>query len=324
MLNCEKKNRVNFEKLNKEGDVVVEKEKNGVLLAVLAYIIWGVLPVYWKNLDNVPSAEILVSRIVWAFISTLLLVLLMKNGRHLKEDLKTLWRSQRSFWSLFGASVLISGNWFLYIWAVNHGYLVQTSLGYYINPLVSVLLGIFFLKEKLSGAQKTAFLLATIGVIILSLSYGKFPWLSFALAISFAVYGLVKKQIQLDALRGLTIETFFITPIALGYYVWLFVGDRAIFLQSDLKTDVLLIFTGVATALPLVLFAKGAQRMPLYMVGFLQYIAPTMMLFLGVVVYGETFAKIDFLSFAFIWAALILFAGSKLIEVLRMKKTVKL
>ena len=302
----------------------MEKEKNGVLLAVLAYIIWGILPVYWKNLDNVPSAEILVSRIVWAFISTLLIVLLMKNGRHLKEDLKTLWRSQRGFWSLFGASVLISGNWFLYIWAVNHGYLVQTSLGYYINPLVSVLLGIFFLKEKLSGAQKTAFLLATIGVIILTLSYGKFPWLSFALAISFAVYGLVKKQIQLDALRGLTIETFFITPIALGYYVWLFVGDRAVFLQSDLKTDVLLIFTGVATALPLVLFAKGAQRMPLYMVGFLQYIAPTMMLFLGVVVYGETFAKIDFLSFAFIWAALILFAGSKLVETSRRKKTVKL
>lgn len=302
----------------------MKKEKNGVLLAVLAYIIWGILPVYWKNLDNVPSAEILVSRIVWAFISTLLLVLLMKNGRYLKEDLKMLWRSQRSFWSLFGASVLISGNWFLYIWAVNHGYLVQTSLGYYINPLVSVLLGIFFLKEKLSGAQKMAFLLATFGVIILTLSYGKFPWLSFALAISFAVYGLLKKQIKLDALRGLTIETFFITPIALGYYVWLFVGDRAFFLQADFKTDVLLIFTGVATALPLVLFAKAAQRMPLYMVGFLQYIAPTMMLFLGVVIYGEKFAKIDFLSFAFIWAALILFAGSKLLEVGRMKKTVKL
>ena len=302
----------------------MKKEKNGVLLAVLAYIIWGILPVYWKKLDNVPSAEILVSRIVWAFISTLLLVLLMKNGRYLKQDLKMLWRSQRSFWSLFGASVLISGNWFLYIWAVNHGYLVQTSLGYYINPLVSVLLGIFFLKEKLSGAQKMAFLLATFGVIILTLSYGKFPWLSFALAISFAVYGLLKKQIKLDALRGLTIETFFITPIALGYYVWLFVGDRAFFLQADFKTDVLLIFTGAATALPLVLFAKAAQRMPLYMVGFLQYIAPTMMLFLGVVIYGEKFAKIDFLSFAFIWAALILFAGSKLLEVGRMKKTVKL
>ena len=169
----------------------MEKERSGVLLAILAYIVWGFLPIYWKSLGDVPSAEILVSRVVWAFISTLLLVLLMKNGRHLKEDLKTLWQSQRSFWSLFAASILISGNWFLYIWAVNQGYLVQTSLGYYINPLVSVLLGIFFLKEKLSGAQKTAFLLATIGVVILTISYGKFPWLSFALAISFAIYGLV-------------------------------------------------------------------------------------------------------------------------------------
>ena len=127
----------------------------------------------------------------------------------------------------------------------------------------------------------------------------------------------------MDALRGLTIETFFITPIAFGYYIWLFVSDRVVFLHSDIKTDVLLIFTGVATALPLVLFAKGAQRMPLYMVGFLQYIAPTIMLFLGVVVYGETFGKIDFLSFSFIWAALILFAGSKLFEVARAKKAVK-
>lgn len=300
------------------------REKSGVLMAISAYIVWGFLPIYWKNLSNVGSAEILVSRIIWAFITTLLLVLLMKNGRYLKEDLKMLWQSQRSFWSLFVAAVLVSGNWLLYIWAVNHGYLVETSLGYYINPLISVLLGIFFLKEKLSDAQKVAFLLATIGVAILTISYGKFPWLSFALAISFAIYGLLKKQIQLDALRGLTIETFFTTPIALGFYIWLFVSDRAVFLHSDLKTNVLLIFTGVATALPLVLFAKAAQIMPLYMVGFLQYIAPTIMLFLGVIIYGETFGKIDLLSFAFIWSALILFAGSKLLEVARSNKAVNL
>ncbi|MCZ2259730.1 EamA family transporter RarD [Sporosarcina sp. G11-34] len=300
------------------------RERNGVLMAISAYVIWGFLPIYWKNLSNVGSAEILVSRIFWAFITTLLFVLLMKNGRYLKEDLKKLWQSQRSFWSLFVASLLISGNWLLYIWAVNQGYLVQTSLGYYINPLVSVLFGIFFLKEKLSDAQKVAFLLAAIGVAILTISYGKFPWLSFALAMSFAVYGLVKKQIQLDALRGLTIETFFITPIALGFYIWLFVSDRAVFLQSDMKTDVLLIFTGIATALPLVLFAKASQIMPLYMVGFLQYIAPTIMLFLGVIIYGETFGKVHLLSFAFIWSALILFAGSKLFEVVRSKKAVNL
>lgn len=298
----------------------MEKERSGVLWAISAYLVWGILPVYWKTLDNVPSAEILISRVVWAFVFTLLLILILRNGRHLKADIKMLWQSQRSFWLLFFASVLISANWFIYIWAVNHGYLVQTSLGYYMNPLISVLLGIFFLKEKLSTAQKIAFLLAVIGVATLTVSYGKFPWLSFALAVSFAVYGLVKKTIQLDALRGLAIETFFITPLAIGYYIWLFVNERAVFLHSDVKTDILLIFTGVATALPLVLFAKGVQRLPLYMAGFLQYIAPTMMLFLGVIIYGETFGKIDLLSFMFIWMALILFTVSKIIETVKMKK----
>lgn len=299
----------------------MQKERSGVPVAVLAYVIWGFLPVYWKSIEHVSSIEILVSRIVWAFLSTLLLVFLMKNGRHLVEDMKILWQSKRSFWSLFFASILISGNWFLYIWAVNHGYLVQTSLGYYINPLVSVVLGVVFLKERLSTTQMVAFLLAIIGVTILTISYGQFPLLAFTLAVSFAVYGLVKKSIQLDALRVLTIETFFITPLALGYYIWLFWADQAVFLHANLRTDILLVFTGVATALPLVLFAKGAQRMPLYMVGFLQYIAPTIMLFLGVIIYGETFGKIDLLSFMFIWAALILFTVSKVLEVVQMKQS---
>ncbi|HJF33658.1 MAG TPA: EamA family transporter RarD, partial [Sporosarcina psychrophila] len=229
--------------------------------------------------------------------------------------------SQKDFWALFAGSALVSTNWFVYIWAVNHNYIVQTSLGYYINPLISVLLGIFFLKEKLSRAQQVAFLLAATGVIILTVSYGKFPWLAFTLAVTFAVYGLIKKQIKLDALRGLTIETLFIAPFAVIYYIWLFTKGNAVFLSSDIKTDILLILTGAATALPLIMYAKGVQRIPLYMAGFLQYIAPTMMLFLGVIIYKETFGKIDLLSFAFIWSALLLFTISKLIEVMKMKKS---
>ncbi len=299
----------------------MQTEKSGVLWAVGSYLIWGAMPIYWKNLEHVASAEILVSRVVWAFVLTLLVVVLMKNGRHLKGDIKTLWGSQRDFWALFAASALVSTNWFIYIWAVNHNYIVQTSLGYYINPLISVLLGIFFLKEKLSRAQQVAFLLAVTGVTILTVSYGKFPWLAFSLAITFAVYGLIKKKIKLDALRGLTIETFFIVPFAFIYYIWLFMNGNAVFMHSDSKTDILLILTGVATALPLVMYAKGVQRLPLYMAGFLQYIAPTMMLFIGVVVYKETFEKIDLLSFAFIWSALLLFTVSKVLEVLKMKKS---
>lgn len=300
------------------------KERSGVLLAIGAYIIWGFMPVYWKSLEHVASIEILVGRIVWAFIMTLLLVLLMKNGRHLKKDLKMLWESQRDFWSLFVASVLISGNWFIYIWAVNNNFVVQTSLGYYINPLISVVLGILFLKEKLSRAQQFAFLLAATGVTVLTISYGEFPWLAFSLAITFAVYGLIKKRIQLDALRGLTIETFFVVPFALGYYIWLFMNNRVAFLHVDLKTDILLILTGVATAVPLVIYAKAVQRIPLYLAGFLQYIAPSLMLFLGVIIYEETFGKIEFVAFACIWSALILFTVSKLLEGVKEQKRKRL
>lgn len=293
---------------------MIEEERQGVIWAIGAYILWGILPIYWKLLERVPSDEILTSRVIWAFIFTLLIIVFMGNSKLLLMDIRTLWQNQKAFWSLFFASVLISGNWFLYIWAVNNNHMVETSLGYYINPLISVLLGIVFLKERLTSAQKVAVLIAAIGVIILTISYGRFPWLAFALAISFAIYGLMKKTVPLDAIRGLTIETLFILPFAFIYYVYLLVSNRAILFQDSLQTDVLLILTGVATAVPLVLFAKGAQRIPLYMIGFLQYIAPTCMLFLGILKYGETFNSIDLLSFSLIWLALILFTVSKVLE----------
>ncbi len=293
---------------------MLENERQGVIWALGAYVVWGVLPIYWKWLGHVPSSEILTSRVIWAFVFTMLFVVIMRNSKLLLVDIRTLWQNQKAFWSLFFASALISGNWFLYIWAVNNNHLVETSLGYYINPLISVMLGIFFLKERLTSAQKLAVVIALIGVIILTISYGRFPWLAMALAISFAIYGLMKKTIPLDAARGLAIETLFILPFALIYYIYLFVSDQAIMFHNNLQTDILLVFTGAATAIPLVLFAKGAQRMPLYMVGFLQYIAPTCMLFLGVMIYDETFNAIDLLSFSLIWLALILFTVSKVME----------
>lgn len=291
------------------------EERKGIIWAVGAYLVWGVLPIYWKWLDHVSSDEILISRIVWAFVFTLLFVVCMRNSKLLFVDIKTLWKNQKAFWSLFSASVLISANWFLYIWAVNNNHMVETSLGYYINPLVSVLLGIIFLKERLTTAQKLAFLLATVGVLILTISYGRFPWMAFSLAISFAIYGLMKKTIPLDALRGLAIETLFIMPFALIYYIYLIVSDRAVLFDSSIQTVILLILTGAATAIPLLLFAKGAQKLPLYLIGFLQYIAPTCMLFLGVIIYGETFKPIDLLSFSLIWVSLIIFTVSKVMGV---------
>ncbi|MBU0904960.1 MAG: EamA family transporter RarD [Firmicutes bacterium] len=288
--------------------------QKGIIWATGAYVVWGVLPIYWKTLQHVPSAEILTSRVLWACLFTLIIVILMGNLSTLRNDLIALWRNKKAFWSLFSASFLITANWFLYIWAVNSSHMVETSLGYYINPLVSVLLGIFFLKEKLTKAQLTAFFIAAIGVLILTVSYGRFPWLAFTLALSFGLYGLMKKTIKLDALRGLTIETMFVLPIAIIFYVYLFINGKAVLFHDTFQTDFLLLLTGAATAIPLLLFTKGAQNIPLYMIGFLQYIAPTCMLILGVILYGESFALIDMISFSFIWFALILFTVSKVLE----------
>ncbi|MDN7227104.1 EamA family transporter RarD [Planococcus sp. N064] len=289
-------------------------EKKGILFTILTYTIWGFLPLYWKQVDHVPSDEILTSRIIWAFVLTVIFIFLIGGGKKLLADVKSLWQSKKTFFSLMFASYLITANWFLYIFAVTNDRIVETSLGYYINPLVSMLLGVFFLKEKLSNATKVAFALAAIGVLILTISYGTFPWMAFGMAFSFAFYGLIKKTIKLDALRGLALETLFVLPLGLIYYAYLFSNGSASFLHEGAATDILLIISGAATALPLVLFATGAPLIPMYMIGFLQYIAPTLMLLLGVLVYGEAFDRTNLISFSFIWVALALFTTSKVME----------
>lgn len=301
--------------LKKWGEVLQAEEKQGILIVAIAYIFWGFMPIYWKLLLNVSSDEILASRVIWSFIFTLFVVILSKNFKTLISDLKELWKNKKAFWSLVLASYLVTGNWFTYIYAVNAGYIVQTSLGYYINPLISVLLGIIFLKEKLSRAQQLSVAIAAAGVTILTVSYGEIPWIAVTLALTFAFYGFIKKSLTIDPLRGITIETMFVLPVALIYFGYLLVTDQAVFFQSNASTMILLALTGVATAVPLVLFAKGTKTMPLYMSGFIQYFAPTIMLLVGIFVYHEKFSKIEFISFSFIWAALILFTISKIVEV---------
>lgn len=300
----------------KKGDEEVQKEeKQGIIIVATAYILWGFMPIFWKLLDHVSSDEILAGRVIWSFMFTLLLVIIGRNFKQLIIDLQELWKEKRAFWSLFFASYLVTGNWFIFIYAVNAGHIVETSLGYYINPLLSVILGIIFLKEKLSRAQLLAVLSAAVGVLILTISYGQIPWISFSLAITFAFYGLIKKTLKIDALRGLTVETLFVLPVALVYFGYLVATEKAMFFSSDFVTVILLLLTGVATAVPLVLFAKGTKRIPLYLSGFIQYIAPTLMLLVGVFIYKERFSGIEFLSFSFIWFALILFTISKIVEV---------
>lgn len=285
--------------------------KTGAFQAGLSYLIWGILPIYWKLLDHVNAEDILANRIFWSFAFMMVVLFFSKKIGNLYSVLKSFKQNRKEMYALIIASFLISTNWFIYIWAVNHHQMIEASLGYYINPLVSVLLGVIFLKEKLSPAQYASFIIAGIGVLILGLSYGKFPWISVVLALSFGVYGLAKKMIKVDSAVGLTLETMVVTPFALAYMVFLFFnGEHALF-SGSVSTDLLLVGAGAATALPLLYFAKGAQKIPLSMLGLLQYIAPTITLLLGVLVYGEHFTKHHLQAFVFIWSALTIYSLSK-------------
>ncbi|MBU8879734.1 EamA family transporter RarD [Bacillus sp. FJAT-29790] len=285
--------------------------KMGVIYAGFSYIIWGFLPVYWKLLNNVNADEILANRIFWSFAFMLFMILATKKWGAFVQTLKGFRTNKKQLFALIIASLLISCNWFIYIWAVNSDQLIESSLGYYINPLVSVLLGMLVFKERLSPAQYMSFALALVGVMILTISYGRFPWIAFILAITFGLYGLTKKLIKVDSSIGLTLETFAVTPVAFIYMINLFTSGKQSFLSISLGTDLLLIGAGAATAIPLLYFAKGAQRIPLSMLGFLQYIAPTIMLILGVFIYHEPFSKTNLLAFFFIWLALTLYSISK-------------
>jgi chloramphenicol-sensitive protein RarD len=285
--------------------------QKGVMYAGFSYLLWGLLPIYWKLLDNVNAQEILASRVVWSFIFMVIILVLSKKWGLFVQTIKGFAKNKKQMYALTIASLLISVNWFVYIWAVNSGHMIEASLGYYINPLISILLGMIVLKEKLSVYQYISFILAAIGVLIISISHGQFPWIAITLALSFGIYGLAKKLINVDSAVGLTLETLVITPIAVIYLGFIFISGSHSFLAEGIQTDLLLICAGAATAVPLLYFAKGAQKIPLSLLGFLQYIAPTITLLLGVFVYNEHFSKIQLLSFMFIWSALTIYSLSK-------------
>lgn len=285
--------------------------RNGILYAAVAYLIWGLFPIYWKNLQGVGADEILASRVLWSFVFMAIILTFTRKWKLFYQTLLSFKKNKKQGLMLFIASILVSCNWFIYIWAVNANKIIETSLGYYINPLVSVLLGIIVLKEKLSKIQYVSVALAGIGVFIITFSHGAFPWVAISLALTFGLYGLAKKLIKIDSEIGLTLETMFITPFALLYLGYLFIkGDHA-FLNVSASLDVLLMTSGVLTVIPLLFFAKGAQRIPLSMLGFIQYLTPTLTLILGVFVYHEPFTSSHLLSFMFIWLALTIYSLSK-------------
>lgn len=276
--------------------------------ALLAYMVWGLFPLYWKQLQAVPSLEVLVHRVLWALLF-LGLYLSFRNGwAWLRPALRN--RRQLGLYAL--AAMLISVNWGVYIFAVNNGHIVETSLGYYINPLLSVLLGVVFFQERLRPLQWLAIALAAVGVAYMIVTHGKVPIIAFVLAMSFALYGVVKKLVTLGAFEGMTLETgILFVPALLALVYWEMTGS-AVFANQGLRIDMLLILGGVLTVIPLLLFAAAAERISLTLIGMIQYIAPSIQILLGVFIYGEAFGPDRQIGFALIWLALLLFSGEGL------------
>lgn len=275
---------------------------SGTLFALASFLIWGVLPLYWKWLGGVPAIEMLAHRVFWAG-AVLIVVVPLFQWRALREA----FRDPRALLTATLAGILLGANWFVYIWAISADRLVEASLGYYINPLVNVLLGVIFLRERLSRPQTFALALATAGVLVLTFSHGQFPWISIALGFSFGIYGLVKKTGRLNALVSLLIELVLLAPLA-GIYIVIIqrAGEGSFAVGNGLITG-LLAGAGIITVTPLLLFGAAVRRIPLSRVGFLQYIAPTIMLLIGTVLYDEPFTRAHAVSFALIWAALAIY-----------------
>jgi chloramphenicol-sensitive protein RarD len=283
----------------------------GVWYAIAAYTLWGFLPLYWKLIDQVPAGEILAHRVLWSFVFVSIIIAVTSKWKVFKEECKSIFAKRSHLLSLIASSILISANWLIYIWAVNTGQFVETSLGYYINPLLSVLLGVIVLKERLTYWQIVSFVLATIGVAIITIQYGQIPWIALGLALTFGLYGLTKKIANLNSLIGLTFETLFVLPIALIYISFLQITGTGSLAIKSFDVTLLLMGAGAATALPLLLFAQGARRIPLSMVGFLQYIGPSIILCLGIFIFKEPFTTVHLIGFIFIWSALTLYSLSK-------------
>jgi chloramphenicol-sensitive protein RarD len=298
---------IGLNKDRKEARNMPSSTKIGVIYASLAYTLWGVLPLYWKVIDNIPSMEILAHRIFWAFI--FVGAILIRNNQW-KEAIVVI-KNRRNLLLITLAAITITINWGSYIWAVNSGHIVESSLGYYMNPLIVVFFGVVFLKEKLTPSQTAALILAAIGVIILTVNYGKVPWISIILAVSFALYGLLKKLTNVSSMVSLALETAIITPFTLIYIASRQMSGTGALGNVTVGQTILLICAGAVTAVPLLLFAKGAKRIPLATLGFTQYISPTISLIMGIFLFHEKFTIVHLISFGFIWFSLLIYSISQ-------------
>ena len=281
----------------------------GILYAASAYVIWGLLPLYWKALKLMPAQEILVQRMVWSFVFLGLVLTVRKQWQWLPRL-----REPRIFLTFLATSALLTANWYIYIWAVNAGFIIESSLGYFITPLINVLMGVIFLRERPRPWQWAALSIAAAGVIYQTVSYGALPWIGLSLGFSFGTYGLLRKTAALGSLEGLSTEMGMMFIPAALFLIFLVGSGQSAFGDLDLARQVLLMLVGVVTAIPLLLFAAGARQIPLVTLGVLQYIAPTLQFLIGVWVYGETFTPIYQISYGLIWVALIVYTAEGFAE----------
>lgn len=275
----------------------------GILYGIGAYLLWGFFPIYFKLLKIAPPLQILGHRIIWSFLFLLFIILVTRQFKALRNAAA----STRTILIYTAAAIFLSINWLTYIYAVNTDQVVESSLGYFINPLVSVLFGVLFLRERLRNIQWLAVGIATLGVGYLTWNYGRLPWIALLLAVTFGLYGLIKKTAPLGALYGLTLETGVLLVPALAFLAWTGYQGESAFGSAGVGFDLLLAALGVITAVPLLMFGAAARQIPLTMVGLLQYIAPTCQFLLGVLVYQESFSSSRLVGFLIIWTALALF-----------------
>ena len=276
----------------------------GIAYAFSAFTIWGLFPVYFKTLHQIPALEMLAHRMAWSLVFILAVLLVRHHWAWLRPAL----RDRRLLARFAASAVLLSANWGIYIWAVNAGHIVEASLGYFINPLINVLFGYAFLRERLRPIQWCAVAVAALGVAWLTWQNGAPPWISFALALTFGGYGLLRKTAQLGALEGLALETVLLFPVAVVYLTIIGMAGASHFTHASRGLQLLLVAAGPITAVPLLLFAAAARRIPLSMLGLIQYVTPTLQLLTGVLVYGEAFGSVRAIGYGAIWIALALYS----------------
>lgn len=282
----------------------------GILSAALAFLCWGLFPLYFHAIGDVPPVQILAHRMLWSLLFLVIVLAMRRQWAWLD-----LVRKPRVFGSFVASALLLSVNWLIYIWAVNNGHVIEASLGYFINPLVNISLGYLLLKERLRRTQWMAIGVAALGVAWLTWQAGTVPWIALALALSFGGYGLMRKTAALGALEGLSFETMVLFPLAGAYVVWLTMHGQNAFINTDSNTTrLLLMAAGPITAIPLLLFASGARQIPLSVLGLLQYLSPTLQFLLGVWIFHEAFTADRLVGFALIWLALALFAAEGLLR----------